>query len=360
MKFGIFAAGGVERPWTEGKEAQAIRDEIERGVVADREGFDYFWSPEHHFLEEYSHISSSDIAVLAVGLKTSRIRVATGIFNLCPPINHPIRVAERIALIDILTNGRVDLGTGRGSGSWEVNGFGVSTDESRAMWDEAITAIPKMWTSESFSWQGKYFSMPERNVLPKPVQKPHPPLWVTAGNPAPSSRTGVGTAEIAGRKGIGVCFFSFGAPSLLEPHIAAYRQAIASAEPVGAYVHNAAMTISQLICCETREEAFALYKEHAGKQAAHFARYFDTITERTGLGDRTEMHRRAIEEQTTDERAAMGLCVGTPDDVIAAVRSYEAVGIDQLVFVPTGGVPQDKHIKSLELVGKHVLPKFRK
>jgi alkanesulfonate monooxygenase SsuD/methylene tetrahydromethanopterin reductase-like flavin-dependent oxidoreductase (luciferase family) len=195
MEFGVFATGTVgPKPWDE-SEPRVLRADVKSGIVADAAGFDTFWAPEHHCLEEYSHNSCSHLSCLAVGMKTERIRLVTGIFNLCPPINHPIRVAEQIATIDILTHGRVELGTGRGSGSTEVNTFGISNEESRDMWDEAIRAIPQMWTRDLFSWNGKYFSVPERCILPKPVQKPHPPLWVTVTTP--------GTELDAAERGIG-------------------------------------------------------------------------------------------------------------------------------------------------------------
>jgi len=128
MEFGVFQGASVgPRPWDE-TEPQRIRDDVEMGVEADRAGFDTFWAPEHHCLEEYSHNSSSHLSCLAVGMRTENIRLVTGIFNLCPPINHPVRVAEQIAYIDILTNGRIELGTGRGSGSTEVNTFGITNE----------------------------------------------------------------------------------------------------------------------------------------------------------------------------------------------------------------------------------------
>jgi len=128
MEFGVFQGASVgPRPWDE-TEPQRIRDDVEMGVEADRAGFDTFWAPEHHCLEEYSHNSSSHLSCLAVGMRTENIRLVTGIFNLCPPINHPVRVGEQIAYIDILTNGRIELGTGRGSGSTEVNTFGITNE----------------------------------------------------------------------------------------------------------------------------------------------------------------------------------------------------------------------------------------
>src|SRR5262245_27729935 len=156
MEFGAFMGASVgPRPWEE-REPLRLRRDVEIGIAADRAGYDTFWAPEHHSLEEYSHCSSSHLMCLAVGMKTQRIRVVTGIFNLCPAINHPVRVAEQIAMIDVLTNGRVELGTGRGSGSTEVNTFGYSNEQTRELWDEAIRAIPKMWTQDLFSWQGKH------------------------------------------------------------------------------------------------------------------------------------------------------------------------------------------------------------
>lgn len=369
MKFGVFSSTSVPKPWTEGKEARLFRQEIDMAVKAEEAGFDYYWAPEHHFLEEYSHCSASDMMVLAVGMRTTRIRLATGIFNLCPPINHPIRVAERTAMIDVLTNGRVDLGTGRGSGSWEVNGFGVSTDESRAMWDEAIRAIPQMWQTERFSWQGKYFSVPERNVLPKPVQKPHPPLWVTSSNPE--------SQVAAASMGLGLAVFSFGGPDKMEPTVERYKKAIAHADPVGAFVTNQVMTITSIMCLEDGDEARRIYLQNAGDRGPYFARYFDSVRE--------DGARRFLQEQGEDLRGGdvptargfgasdaaqltkeqliqTGACVGDPDDVIEALKLWEASGIDMLVLVPITGFsePFEKTIESIETFGKHVLPRFRK
>ena len=218
MEVGVFQGASVgPRPWDQ-SEPERIRRDIEIGVAADEAGFDYFWAPEHHSLEEYSHNSSSHLSCLTVGLKTQNIRLVTGIFNLCPAINHPVRVAEQIAYIDIVTDGRIELGTGRGSGSTEVNTFGVDANETRGMWEEAIREIPKMWTQDLYAFEGKHFSVPERCILPKPISKPHPPLWVTASNPS--------TVEAAAKMGIGVALFSFSSPELLRPLVEIYKETI--------------------------------------------------------------------------------------------------------------------------------------
>lgn len=374
MEFGIFQAATVgPRPWDE-SEPERIRQDIEMGVAAERAGFDAFWAPEHHCLEEYSHNSSSHLSCLAVGMKTEKIRLVTGIFNLCPPINHPVRVAEQIAMIDILTHGRVELGTGRGSGSTEVNTFGVTNEESRAMWEESIRAIPKMWTQDLFSWEGEFFSVPERCILPKPVQKPHPPLWVTASNPS--------TIEVAGRSGLGAAMFNFADPEMSRPLVEVYKTAAEKCEPVSEVIHNRIMTISPALCLRDGDEARALYGSGASHVAPHFSVYFDTIPE---MAERWKDVPRPVSQSTLREWVAEaaadpdlkgpiaggqndfafhlenGICVGSPDEVAAVIERFRQVGFDQLVFVPAAspGISHEKSLESIRLMGEEVLPRFR-
>ena len=374
MEFGIFQGASVgPRPWDE-EETLRIRQDVEMGVAADRAGFDTFWAPEHHCLEEYSHNSASHLTCLAVGMLTQRIRLITGIFNLCPPINHPVRVAEQIATIDILTNGRVELGTGRGSGSTEVNTFGIRNDQTREMWDEAIRAIPKMWTQDLFSWEGKHFSVPERCILPKPVQKPHPPLWVTASNP--------GTVETAARMGLGVAMFSFSDPIALAPLVETYKNMIEKAEPVGEFVYNKIMAIAPAFCLPDGDEARAIYSASPGTVTPHFSVYFDTIpvfAERLKDEPRPASQtriRELIKEAANDKNIKgpfakgkvtpeflhqNGICVGGPEDVAATVKRFADIGLDQLVVIPVVGwhTPHEKSLESIALMGEKVLPRFR-
>jgi alkanesulfonate monooxygenase SsuD/methylene tetrahydromethanopterin reductase-like flavin-dependent oxidoreductase (luciferase family) len=166
MEFGVSAGRTVgPRPWDE-REACRLRRDVEIGVAADRAGFGSFRAPDHHAREVCSHCSFSHRMCLAVGMRTERIRLVTGIFNICPEVDHPARVAEQIAMIGVLSNGRVERGTGRGSGSTEVDTFGLTNEETRDHRDQAIRAISKMWTLELFSWEGKYLSVPERAILP--------------------------------------------------------------------------------------------------------------------------------------------------------------------------------------------------
>lgn len=360
------------RPWTF-TEAERIRRDIEIGVAADHAGFDTFWAPEHHGLDEYSHSSCSHLSCLAVGMRTERIRVVTGIFNLCPAINHPVRVAEQIATIDILTNGRVELGTGRGSGSTEVNTFGVDANDTRAMWEEAIRAIPKMWTQELFSWDGKYFSVPERTILPKPVQQPHPPLWVTASNPA--------TVELAARMGLGVAMFNFADPALLAPLVETYKNTIEHAEPVGAFVNNKIMTIAPLFCLPDAEEARSMWGHSSDSITSHFSVYFDTIPAngeklahiprpismtqlreliKQAAGDPDRQGPLARGSREPEFLYRNGICVGNAEEVKAIIQRFADIGLDQLVLIPaTGPVPHERMLESMAYVGEEVLPAFR-
>ena len=374
MDFGVFCSAVVgPRPWEE-SEPERFRQDLEMGIKADEVGFDSFWAPEHHFLEEYSHNAASHLTCLAVGMRTERIRLVTGIMNLCAPINHPVRVAEQIAMIDIYTNGRIELGTGRGSGSTEVNSWGLRNEETKGYWEEAIRAIPKMWTQDLFSHDGEHFSVPERNILPKPLQKPHPPLWVTATNPD--------TVERAGRMGLGVAVFSFQSPQALEPLVETYKKAIADPDPISEVVNDKFLTIAPLLCLEDGDRARDWHARRANLTTAHFSVYFDTVPEIAArLADeprpipQTRL-RELIAEAANDpslvppfpvtaddpnDLIESGLCVGDPEQVKRAIQNYADVGVDELGMIPrTSWIePQEMILESLEVTGRDVLPSFR-
>jgi len=379
LKFGIIPGVPVPKPWTPGKESAAFWADVEKCVVADEVGFDYVWAAEHHFLEEYSHCSSSDLFLMAVAMRTERIRLATGIINLCPPINHPVRVAERMAMLDIFSNGRLDVGTGRGSGSLEVNGFGVTNDVSKEMWAEAIAALPSMWTSENFSWDGKWFSVPERNVLPKPVQTPHPPLWVTAGN--------MSTATVAGEKGLGLAMFGFVPPPQIREPIDAYRAAIADAVPVGEFVNEQTMVGTIALCFEDGDRAVALWREKVAQAKPLLPVFFDTVfppPEPLNGPVPQSTYRRWVDEAATansesvgSDRLALrapdpvsvahtelinqGMCVGGPEDVIKVIKAYEEVGVDQVALSFGHGldIPHDLLLESIRTIGESVISHWR-
>ena len=149
MQFGIFYEHQLPRPWREGSELRLVQEALDQVELADRLGLDYAWEVEHHFLEEYSHSSAPEVFLAAASQRTRRIRLGHGIVLMPPGYNHPARVAERIATMDHLSNGRVEFGTGRGSSSAEWGGFAIpSAAETKPMWRESIEQIPRMWIDE--------------------------------------------------------------------------------------------------------------------------------------------------------------------------------------------------------------------
>src|SRR5438552_1268767 len=193
MKFGIFYELQLPRPWGSDSELKLYHNALSELELADRTGYDYAWVVEHHFLEEYSHSPAPEVFLGAASQRTKRIRLCHGIMQLTT--THPARCAERIAALDLLSNGRVEFGTGESASITELEPFGVAFEEKRAIWEEAVRAIIPMFTQEAVEHHGKYFDMPLRNIVPKPVQKPHPPLWVAGSQLA--------AIEMAGRRGMG-------------------------------------------------------------------------------------------------------------------------------------------------------------
>src|SRR3954452_17304170 len=179
MRFGIFYEHQLPRPWRPDSERRLIADALEQVEVADRVGFDFVWEVEHHFLEEYSHSSASDVFLAAASQRATRIRLGFGILPLPPGYQHPVRVAETVATLDLISDGRVEFGTGETSSGAELEGFGVDRATKREQWEEALDAVTRMFVEEPFAGvEARFVSIPQRNVIPKPLQKPHPPLWV--------------------------------------------------------------------------------------------------------------------------------------------------------------------------------------
>src|ERR671921_1773673 len=221
MKFGIFYEHQLPRPWTEGSELQLIQDALEQVELADRLGFDVVWEVEHHFLEEYSHSSAPEVFLAACSQRTKNIRLGHGIVQTPPPFNHPARIAERIAMLDLVSNGRAEFGTGESSSEAELGGFKIDPTLKREMWQEGLEVAVRCMTEVPFSGvDGKYVQMPPRNVVPKPVQKPHPPLWVAC-----SRRD---TIHLAAQKGIGALTFAFIDPEEAKHWVADYYGTLGS------------------------------------------------------------------------------------------------------------------------------------
>ncbi|WP_021592748.1 MULTISPECIES: LLM class flavin-dependent oxidoreductase [Actinomadura] len=367
MRFSLFYEHQLPRPWSDGQELRLYQDALDQVELADRIGFDYVWEVEHHFLEEYSHSSAPEVFLAAASQRTKRIRLGHGIVQLPPAVNHPARIAERIATLDLVSNGRVDFGTGESSSSAELGGFGVRRGDKRAQWQDAIDAITRMFVEEPFAgWSSPDITMPPRNVLPKTVQKPHPPLWVAC-----SRRE---TIQFAARNGIGALSFSFVEPEDAGKWADEYYRIIASEEcvPAGFAVNpNLAVVLPMML---HEDEATAIER---GIDGAHFfafalAHYYGPTPHDPGRTDVWEefLSRRdargfsreqiiANAETLNVNVGSLRGAVGTPEQIIDLIRRYESVGVDQIAFVLQAGPNRHEHIcESLELFGKAVLPHF--
>ncbi len=372
MRFGLFYEHQLPRPWQEGAEAALLRDALEQVELADRIGIDAVWEVEHHFLEEYSHSSAPEVFLAAASQRTSRIRLGHGIVQTPPGYNHPARVAERIATLDIVSGGRVEFGTGESSSQMELGGFGVSREDKRAQWEEALDAITRMFVEEPFAGhEGRWVRMPPRNVVPKPVQKPHPPLWMAC-----SRRD---TILLAASRGLGALSFSFVEPEQAKQWVDSYYETVASDEcvPAGFAVNPNVAVVLPFMC--HRDEQTAIER---GIDGAHFFGY--SLAHYYVFGRHRPGHTRVYEEfernrsqygfareliRAEDAPLAVNLlqqelgslrgAVGTPAQVADLVSRYEAAGVDQVIFVSQAGRNRHEHIcESLELFGTDVLPPF--
>jgi alkanesulfonate monooxygenase SsuD/methylene tetrahydromethanopterin reductase-like flavin-dependent oxidoreductase (luciferase family) len=359
MEFGIFNSLYMPHQLSdldpEHAEANRLRDEVAWTVAADRAGFKYTWATEHHFLTQYSHLSANESFLAYVAALTDNIHLGSGIFNVTPPVNHPARVAERVAILDILSEGRFEFGMGRGSSTTEQRGFGIHDPQlTTLMFDEVVPQFRHMWKETEYAFEGQFFSMPPRNVLPKPATKPHPPMWVAAGNP--------GTFEKAARMGLGVLCFTTGSPASLAPMIETYKRTIDQADPVGDYVNNNVMVTSQMLCLEDGQRARDIAcNMTSGYQNSLVFHYLDTFPKPPGVPEWPEL----IPEPTPhglEHQIEQGLVViGTPQECTRAVQGYADVGADQLTFgMLSTTMPVEVAIEAVETFGAQVLPQFDK
>ena len=352
MEFGIFSQMHV--PPGEDEHSRFLR-EVDVAIAVDAVGFKYDWAPEHHFLDNYSHQPAPEVFLSFVAARAPRIHVGHAIVNITAPVNHPARVAERIATLDHLTEGRVEFGTGRGSSSAEWGGFAIpNADATKALWRESIEQIPRMWRDEPYSYEGTSFRMPERNVLPKPFSKPNPPIWVACSSPA--------TFTQAGEMGLGALCFVNGTLEDVKPLIAAYKDAIARCRnPVGGFVNDNIAVTSQMFCLEDGDEARHLFsKAKTGKFLEYFFRWLDSVPRPAGLPKTGPV---TIPEPTPEMLAqrtkAGGYMIGAPDEIAASIQRYQDLGVDQLIYAPLTMVMDQKEVlRSIETFGKHVLPRF--
>jgi alkanesulfonate monooxygenase SsuD/methylene tetrahydromethanopterin reductase-like flavin-dependent oxidoreductase (luciferase family) len=357
MKFGLLYEIERLQPWDERSHRDAFFEALEQIKLAEEVGFDYVWEVEHHFLGEFSLSSAPEVFLAAVSQHTSRIRIGHGVVLLPFGYNHPIRVAERAATLDIISNGRLEFGTGRSATFYEMEPFGVDPETNRREWDEAVRMIPKMWTQDEFSWESELMRIPPRDVVPKPLQKPHPPIWMAGTQPS--------SAFLAAERGLGFLHFSYTDPVALDEKVQKYREGIERCEPVGSFVNNNFAGFTLLFCGRDDREAL----EVGGPGCAWYVRATNqlyAIWAQTGASSyrwyAEQFERGRGEEEVDVARMAdeAVLCVGGPERCAQVVRHYQAQGIDQLIFlVQHGGTPHEAIMESLRRFGEEVIPQFK-
>ena len=372
MRFGLFYEHQLPRPWTRDSEYRLLQDALEQIEFADELGIEFVWEVEHHFLEEYSHSSAPEVFLAAASQRTKRIRLGHGIVQASPLYNHPARVAERAATLDLLSNGRLELGTGESATTMEMDGFGVTLHEKEAQWKEGLHAVVRCMTETPFTGiDGMWVQMPPRNVVPKPRQQPHPPLWMAC-----SRRDSIiKAAEL----GLGALTFAFIDPEDARSWVEAYERHLAHANPVGLRMDPELACVTPMMVHKDEREAVRRGLEGGnffGYSLAYYIVFGDHAPGRSNVWDEFQRERRtrgydpeaAIERELAqlgtrvESGGAAGLrgAVGTPDQLRDFLRRYEEAGVDQLIFVLQAGTNRHEHIlESLELFGREILPEFQ-
>jgi alkanesulfonate monooxygenase SsuD/methylene tetrahydromethanopterin reductase-like flavin-dependent oxidoreductase (luciferase family) len=367
MKFSLFYEIPVPKPWDQRSEYRAFKEVIEQAILADAMGFHAVWSVEHHFLEEFSHCSNPEVLYGAIAARTTNLRIGYGVRLAPKPYNHPVRSAESAAMLDQISDGRVYFGTGRSATRAELEGFGIDPQETRDMWLEAVEHIVGCWTNEVHEFDGKFWQMPKRMVVPKPLQQPHPPMFGATGS--------IDGHEMMGELGLGLCSFSIGTSmEHLADRVDRYRAGFRRCtDPIAAFKNEHVVAFTMVNCADRAEDSYDAarhsYEWYARASADSISELSDWVEERSGnLGtfNYTDKIRAATRKGSKEVSlnfdammAKNSVIAGDPDEVIRRARQYEEAGVDQLLcLMNPHNIPHDKVLRTIELLGKYVLPEF--
>jgi alkanesulfonate monooxygenase SsuD/methylene tetrahydromethanopterin reductase-like flavin-dependent oxidoreductase (luciferase family) len=352
VKFGLMTQIQMPRPWGPNPEVAAYANAIAQAEAADALGYDTFWITEQHFFLEIGHSPCPDMLLAAISQRTKRIRLGFSVILMT--INNPFAIAERVATLDALSNGRVDFGMGSGSTPYMVDAFGVDRAGERDLSDEATAAVMRMFREDPFTgFKGKYFDLPQRHVLPRVVQKPHPPLWVAASN--------LTSYERAGRQGVGVIGVTRNSIDETRDSIRAYRDTIRNSDPkgfIGDYANEQVAGFA-LACCHEddstgRDIACAAARWYNGDNDSPLNPVrFATAG---GVDAVVSKFRSRSNQQLIEDGMAIG---GNPDTVSRVVEKWAKAGMDQMIFLlQAGRITHDQVMRSIELIGEKVIPRF--
>jgi alkanesulfonate monooxygenase SsuD/methylene tetrahydromethanopterin reductase-like flavin-dependent oxidoreductase (luciferase family) len=390
MILDVFSELQPARPAREVDARALFEQTLEQAALADRAGFGCWWAVEHHTAPEFSLSSAPELVLVAIARHTRRIRLGTS--GILSPfrINHPVRVAERAAWVDVASNGRLELGLARSGGAeWET--FGVDAAATRDELREALRVIPRIWTGHDFKWESEHLRVPERDFVPKPLQKPHPPLWQTVSNPE--------SCEMAGELGVGMLGGCAFVPiERIAPQLAAYARGLERCRPAGEFVNDQRAMFTFLHCAGTRREAIesrageaALWFMNAAPRVFRVARENWVSLMRGAIGDSAAAGRMLerpeappSDEDLNDPVPAIALMnrqraghALDPEEVYEAIDPIDTVvigdvetcrrklrrladqGLDRLLcLMHFGGLPHEAALRSIRLAGERLLPEL--
>jgi alkanesulfonate monooxygenase SsuD/methylene tetrahydromethanopterin reductase-like flavin-dependent oxidoreductase (luciferase family) len=352
VKSSLFYEHQFPRPWTPGAEQALFNNALDQLELADGLGYDGMWAVEHHFLEEYSHCSAPEAFLAAVSQRTKSMRLGHGVCLAAPYYNHPARVAERLATLDILSNGRLEWGSGESASLIEMHGFGIEPEQKSVMWREGAEQTANMMVMQPYlGFQGKFFSMPARNIVPKPVQKAHPPMWMACSRRESILR--------AARYGIGALVFGFVEAEQAKAWVDEYYSVIKSEEcvPVGHHVNANFATLNGMMVHQNHDEAVRRGLEgfqFFGYSLSHYAVYGEHFPGLTNIWKNFEQVKHAM-----TEIPGAG-SIGTPDEVRNHLKTFADAGVDQMIFIQQSGKNKHEHIcEAIELFAKEVMPELK-
>jgi alkanesulfonate monooxygenase SsuD/methylene tetrahydromethanopterin reductase-like flavin-dependent oxidoreductase (luciferase family) len=354
MKFSLFFEMQMADP-TRDREAVLFRECLNQAVLADELGYHCIWAVEHHGLYEYSHSSAPEIFLAFVAANTKRIRVGHGCTLLPHRYNHPIRVAERIAALDILSGGRVNWGAAKSVTRVEQEAFQIDRATVHAQWREAIEMIPKMWSSDVYSYKGEFFDIPPTRILPKPVQDPHPPIFGACSKPE--------QAVLLGSMGVGALNLAMYHDELLAERVRGYRESIAACTPISS-------SVTDHFACNPA--TLVLKNDYAacrhGLRGAQF--FLQAMIHYNGnerpVGRTPASRSFPADEEVDDFRrrrntplSQLSSIIGDPRAARETVQRFVDVGVDELILVmQTGTTPDELVTESIRTVAEEVMPYF--
>ena len=373
MQFSMIFEAQTADPSRKG-EQRVMRESVEQALLAEEVGFDRVWAVEHHCLKWYAHMSAPETFLAYLAGKTSRIRIGHGVVCLPFRMNHPVKVAERIAMLDILSNGRVDFGVGKGGTQQESGAFQTNVGDISPQLEASARMIPRMWRDEPFEHHSDLMDIPPRPIHPKPLQEPHPPMFLACTREA--------TLNQAGEWGVGALCLGFAGPEDIAKKNRVYRAAVkrrTALSQVGDFPVEHLSALCPAIVLDDREGAKKI--GHRGQR--YFAEAINHWYDPTGQapqprtfvdGDDADVllqTGQALVARLNEEKIEVGTettgmynpnnAYGNVADATEYVEKLIAAGADEVMFLlQMGTVPQDAILESIRNLGKHVIPRFRK